>query len=56
VFAAWFDLSKELPDRSVSGEMVTRLLARAAPKVDSPVRALIVKVLQEGGAPLPTTR
>ncbi len=55
VFGAWFDLSKDSTDRSVPGEMVTRLLARASAGVDSPVRALIVKILQERGAPLPAT-
>ena len=54
VFAAWFDLGKELPDSSVPGEMGTRLLARAATKGNSPVRTLIVKILHEHGAPVPT--
>lgn len=55
VFAAWFDLTKEHADPSIPGEMVTRLLARAAPTFDNPVRGLIVKIVQERGAPLPKT-
>lgn len=53
VFAAWFDIPKQVADASIPGDMMAKMLAIVAPAPDSPNRAVFVKLARERGAPLP---
>ena len=54
VWSAWFDLGKDLPDRSIPNEMTSRLVARASGD-DSASRNVVRTILQQRGAPPPST-
>ena len=53
VFKAWFQLPKEAADQSLPTDMMAKLLERLAPAPGSPSRAVLIKLAQQHGAPLP---